>query len=184
MLVGVNHRMEKKNYCLCHCWSDSPRLSSTTVENSWQERGPELCGETEETTRTLLSLSFYDGLSSHEITATTEHHVLCLPRTKKEGRKELRTEFLFNTSTLTKTITPEFEPQQTQDSGLLSLSQYLLQKNRKKIQTKKYLSCSIHRNEIKKNWKRKIERNKKAEKTKNTTTTNRQTKISSERAKR
>ncbi len=43
MLVGVNHRMEKKkNYCLCRCWSDSPRLSSTTVENSWQERGPEL----------------------------------------------------------------------------------------------------------------------------------------------
>ncbi len=60
MLVGVNHRMEKKkNYCLCRCWSDSPRLSSTTVENSWQERGPELCGETEETkARRRLELSF------------------------------------------------------------------------------------------------------------------------------
>jgi hypothetical protein len=55
---------------------------------------------------------------------------------RKEGRKELRTEFFFNTSTLTKTITPEFEPQQTQDSGLLPISQYLPQRTAKRSRHK------------------------------------------------
>jgi hypothetical protein len=53
-----------------------------------------------------------------------------------QGRKELRTEFFFNTSTLTKTITPEFEPQQTQDSGLLSLSIPSTEKPQKDPDTK------------------------------------------------
>jgi hypothetical protein len=56
--------------------------------------------------------------------------------TNKEGRKDLRTEFFFNTSTLTKTITPEFEPQQTQDSGLPSLSIPSTEKPQKDPDTK------------------------------------------------
>jgi hypothetical protein len=60
----------------------------------------------------------------------------CHGQGRKEGRKELRTEFCFNTSALTKTITPEFEPQQTQDSGLLSLSIPSTEKPQKDPDTK------------------------------------------------
>jgi hypothetical protein len=154
MLVAVNHRMEKKkSYCLCCCWSDWPRLSSTTVENSWQERGPELCGETEETkARRRLELSFL-SLSKTDFLLTKlqrQQNTTCCA-CHKQGRKEGRKEGAPH-----RVLLQHINPDKNDNTGIRTSTNTRLwpppylsipsTENRKKIQTQKCLSSSIHRN--------------------------------------